>query len=100
MKQTTIPAAITAAYPTRVWSQYQADIFAHVANPSSGSAIVQATAGSGKSTTIIAALLAAPEGADAVVLVFNKSVAEELKGKGVNARTFRSEEHTSELQSH
>jgi superfamily I DNA/RNA helicase len=87
---TTIPAAIVAAYPDRQWSDYQQAIFAHVADSASGSAIVQATAGAGKSTTIIAATLCAPEGSDHIVLVFNKSVSEELKGKGVNARTFHS----------
>jgi DNA helicase-2/ATP-dependent DNA helicase PcrA len=85
-----IPAAIAAAYPDRTWSAYQADIFAAIADPASGNRIIRAVAGSGKSTTIVAGLLAAPAADTPVFLAFNKSIAEELKAKGVNARTFHS----------
>src|SRR3546814_9596201 len=70
-------------------------------------AIVEAVAGSGKSTTIIEAMKKVR--GNSIFLAFNKAIADELKAKGVNARTFhslvfspvmrRSEEHTSELQS-
>lgn len=73
---------------TRIWSPYQGNIFSHVETPGSRNAIIKAVAGSGKSTTIA-------EAANRVIgshimLAFNKAIAEELKEKGVNARTFHS----------
>lgn len=72
----------------RVWSVFQTAIFNFIADPNGGNAIVEAVAGSGKSTTIIAGMKKAK--GSSVILVFNKSIADELKGKGVNARTFHS----------
>lgn len=74
---------------TRQWSQYQQDIFAFVENET-GNAIVEAVAGSGKSTTGVEAMNRIPAGQSSIFLAFNKSIAEELKAKGVNARTFHS----------
>lgn len=73
---------------TRVWSTYQQAIFNFVADQSAGNGIVEAVAGSGKTTTIVEALKKA-RGAT-IFLAFNKSIAEELKARGVNARTFHS----------
>ena len=98
MKQTNIPAAIVAAYPDRQWSDYQSVIFNAVADRESGSRIVRAVAGAGKSTTIVAALLAAPAGSQSIFLAFNKAIAEELKARGVNARTFHSLTYTPVLR--
>lgn len=72
---------------TRVWSPYQEDVFSFVAH-GQGNAIVEAVAGSGKSTTIVEAMKLA--GMSSLFLAFNKSIADELKKRGVNARTFHS----------
>ena len=72
----------------RVWSQYQQDIFAFVTDESAGNAVVVAVAGSGKSTTIVEAMKLIPADKSAVFLAFNKAIAEELKARGVNAKTF------------
>ncbi len=72
----------------RVWSEYQWNIFDHVDNPEGGNALVKAVAGSGKSTTLVQC--SARIKGSYIMLAFNKSIAEELKSKGVNARTFHS----------
>ncbi len=69
------------------WSSFQTSIFAFV-ETGSGNAIVEAVAGSGKSTTIIEAMKLVR--GQAIFLAFNKAIAEELKKRGVNARTFHS----------
>ncbi|CAB4194426.1 UvrD Superfamily I DNA and RNA helicases [uncultured Caudovirales phage] len=73
----------------RVWSPYQTDIFNFIAN-GTGNAIVEAVAGSGKSTTIVEGVRSVPAGKTSLMLAFNKAIAEELKNRGVNARTFHS----------
>lgn len=72
---------------SRTWSTFQTSIFAFV-ETGSGNAIVEAVAGSGKSTTIIEAMKLVR--GSSIFLAFNKSIADELKAKGVNARTFHS----------
>ena len=72
---------------SRTWSEYQTSIFAFV-ETGTGNAIVEAVAGSGKSTTIIEAMKLVR--GSSIFLAFNKSIADELKAKGVNARTFHS----------
>jgi len=69
------------------WSAYQEAIFSFVES-GSGNAIVEAVAGSGKTTTIVEALKRVH--GTSIFLAFNKSIAEELKARGVNARTFHS----------
>ena len=69
------------------WSEFQTSIFAFVAT-GAGNAIVEAVAGSGKSTTIIEAMKLVK--GNSIFLAFNKAIADELKAKGVNARTFHS----------
>jgi superfamily I DNA/RNA helicase len=73
---------------TKVWSTYQQAIFDFVADHGAGNAIVEAVAGSGKTTTIVEAIKLV--NGSAIFLAFNKSIAEELKLRGVNARTFHS----------
>lgn len=73
----------------RQWSTYQQDIFDFVSY-GEGNAIVEAVAGSGKTTTIVEAIGRLHQAAHTVFLAFNKSIAEELKARGVNARTFHS----------
>ncbi|HSV90868.1 MAG TPA: ATP-dependent helicase [Nitrospiraceae bacterium] len=72
---------------TRTWSTYQERIFDFVEN-GTGNAIVEAVAGSGKSTTLVECSARAK--GSSLLLAFNKSIAEELKARGVNARTFHS----------
>ena len=72
---------------SRDWSVYQQNIFHFVAT-GSGNATVIAVAGSGKSTTIVEAMKLAD--GESIFLAFNKAIADELKRKGVNGRTFHS----------
>lgn len=72
---------------SRVWSKYQQAVFHHVST-TSRNAIVVAVAGSGKSTTIIEAMKLAR--GESIFLAFNKAIADELKARGVNGRTFHS----------
>jgi DNA helicase-2/ATP-dependent DNA helicase PcrA len=76
---------LAAVLASRTWSTYQQAIFHFVAT-GNGNAIVEAVAGSGKSTTIVEAMKLA--GGQAIFLAFNKAIADELKRKGVNGKTF------------
>lgn len=78
---------LAAVLASRNWSIYQQNIFHFVAT-GTGNAIVVAVAGSGKSTTIVEAMKLAD--GQSIFLAFNKAIADELKRKGVNARTFHS----------
>ena len=75
------------AQPVRTWSPLQTNIFNFV-EFGQGNAIIMAVAGSGKTTTIVEAIKKAL--GTAVFLAFNKVIADELKGRGVNACTFHS----------
>jgi len=70
------------------WSAYQQKVFSFVEDSTAGNGIVRAVAGSGKTTTIVEALKRVQ--GSSIFLAFNKSIAEELKKRGVNARTFHS----------
>lgn len=72
------------------WSKYQKAIFKFIEDESAGNAIVEAVAGSGKSTTIVEGMNRIPKNKTSIFLAFNKSIADELKARGVNARTFHS----------
>ncbi len=72
--------------PPRKWSPYQKAIY-QAGELSSDNLIIQAVAGSGKSTTLEE--LSRQLG-DSTLLAFNKSIADELKSRGLNARTFHS----------
>ena len=87
-----------AAPAPRKWSSYQQDIFRFI-EEDNGNAIIEAVAGSGKSTTIIEGMSRIPAGASSIFLAFNKSIADELKNKGVNARTFHSLTYSPVLRS-
>ena len=69
------------------YSHYQQAVFQFV-QQGEGNAIVEAVAGSGKTTTLVQAVQLAQ--GSSVFLAFNKSIATELKSRGVNARTFHS----------
>jgi len=71
----------------KTWSTLQTKIFDFV-ETENGNAIINAVAGSGKTTTIVEALSRVK--GSSLFLAFNKAIAEELKSRGVNARTFHS----------
>lgn len=73
----------------KAWSGYQETIFEFVRS-GVGNAIVEAVAGSGKTSTIVECTQRIPRGKTCIMLAFNKTIAEELKNRGVNARTFHS----------
>jgi superfamily I DNA/RNA helicase len=73
-------------------SQYQQDIFDFV-QKENRSGIIEAVAGSGKTTTIVKALELIPSNKYVLFLAFNKAIAEELKSRvpsHVRAATFHS----------
>jgi superfamily I DNA/RNA helicase len=73
-------------------SKYQQAIFDWI-KTGQGSAIIEAVAGSGKTTTIIGALQKIDPGKKAIFLAFNKSIAETLKSRvpqHATAATFHS----------
>jgi DNA helicase II / ATP-dependent DNA helicase PcrA len=59
------------------WSGYQQEIFRAVAE-SSDSLLIEAVAGSGKTSTIVEAINYVPDGQSVCFVAFNKSIAEEL----------------------
>lgn len=62
----------------RDWSNYQRDIFTFVAQ-GTGNAVIEAVAGSGKTTVIMEALNHIPPHKSILILAFNKSIEKELK---------------------
>ena len=59
-------------------SKYQLNVYNFIKN-NYGSAVVQAVAGSGKTTTIVEALNLIPKNKSVILLAFNKSIADELR---------------------
>ena len=88
-------APVAQVPSARVWSSFQNDIFAFVEH-GQGHAVVQAVAGSGKSTTIIEAFKRVNH-LNSVFLAFNKAIVNDLAAKGVNAKTFNSVGHNAVL---
>ena len=77
------------------WSDYQQAIFEDVAT-GSGHAIVMARAGSGKTSTILEALSHVPAGKTAIVMAFNKKIADNIRPRapaGVVVQTVSSYGH-------
>jgi superfamily I DNA/RNA helicase len=60
------------------WSSYQKEIFEWIER-SSDSLIIEAVAGSGKTTTIVEAIKHVPSSQSVIFLAFNKSIADELR---------------------
>lgn len=74
------------------WTKYQKDIFNFV-ETGTGNATVEAVAGSGKTTTILAALSYTPANAKVAFVAFNKRIADELAQRAparVSVRTLHS----------
>lgn len=88
-----VPEVIAAP---RKWSVHQERVF-DFCEHGTGNAIVEAVAGSGKTTTIVEALNRVK--GSSIFLAFNKSIADELKARGVNARTFHSLTYSPVMQS-
>lgn len=74
-------------------SPYQAAVFDFITS-GSGSAIIEAVAGSGKTTTIVHAVKKIPSNQSVLMLAFNKNIAEELTQRinlpNVEVKTFHS----------
>jgi superfamily I DNA/RNA helicase len=71
-------------------SVYQQAIFDFIANEN-GSAVIEAVAGSGKTTTVVQSLNLIPKEKSVLMLAFNKSIADELKSRvpaHVDVKTF------------
>ena len=80
------------AAPKLVWSEYQKNIFRDIAR-GEGHTIVEAYAGSSKTTSIIESLKYIPRGKKTLVLAFNKIIQEELRSRApsyVETLTFHS----------
>lgn len=73
---------------TFIPSPYQQAFFDALADTSLGNLFVEAVAGSGKTTTIVEGCNRLPTTATRILLAFNKSIAEELKARGVPGSTF------------
>lgn len=74
---------------TRVPSANQTNIFTWV-ETGAGNAIIDAVAGSGKSWTLEQCVKLFSKGLSYIILAFNRDIAHELAGRGLNARTFHS----------
>lgn len=86
------PALSTVRINGRDWSVYQAAIFRDVAE-GHGHTVVQARAGSGKTTTIVESFKHVPAGLSVLMVAFNKKIAEELQARapaGVTVSTLHS----------
>lgn len=70
------------------FSTYQVNIFEFAEDKTAGNLIVEAVAGSGKTTTLVEMVKRLL--GNHIFLAFNKSIATELATRGVNARTFHS----------
>lgn len=73
------------------WTEQQEQIFDFVSN-GAGNAVVEAYAGTGKTTTIVEAVRRVPRGSKVLFVAFNKSIAEELQRRlpGAQAMTLHS----------
>lgn len=65
----------------RVWSPMQDAIFAAVEDPQGGNLVIEALAGTGKSTTVEECVRRTTEGDSVLVCAFNASIAKELKAR-------------------
>lgn len=70
-------------------SPYQLNCYKFIAT-GTGNAIINAVAGSGKTTTGVGMVKAIPAGLNHIFLAFNKPIANELEKRGINGRTFHS----------
>jgi DNA helicase II / ATP-dependent DNA helicase PcrA len=78
--------------PPRVWSEYQKNIFRNIGRDT-GHLIVEAYAGSAKTSSIIESFKYIPKGKKTLALAFNKIIQEELRSRSpsyIEAITFHS----------
>ena len=81
------PLAIAIKERDPKWSTRQCTIFDAI-EQTNDNLLISAVAGSGKTTTIVEGIKLTT--GNSIFLAFNKAIAEELKLRGVNARTFHS----------
>ena len=80
--QAVVPVSIEVTAEAMTWSKYQVDIFRAVQNLSDGdNLVVEARAGTGKTTTIAQSTKLLPHDKNTVVLVFNKHNVQPVKDK-------------------
>jgi len=83
------------------WSNHQRAIFDFVADTMAGSGVVEAVAGSGKTTTIVEAMKYLPKNQSVAFMAFNASIAKELKARvpaGVETMTMNSLGHRAVMR--
>ncbi len=91
-----VPSTVPAGLPDFPPSVYQQPFFDFIADPTAGSAVVIAVAGSGKTTTLLQALKLIPPDETVQFYAFNKAIADELfrriprSYRHVRASTFHS----------
>lgn len=87
-------ASVQPTQAARVWSPQQQAIFAFIENDSKRHGVVEALAGTGKTTTIVEAVRHTCDGDSVAVFAFNKSIATELQSRqwpeGCSISTFHS----------
>lgn len=91
-RETEIPIMTQTQSAALVPSAYQLAVYDDIAN-GTGNTVVNAVAGSGKTTTIVTGLKHVPVGLSTLFVAFNKSIAEELKTRaprGVEVSTLHS----------
>lgn len=84
-----IPETVSETVP---WSRYQEDIFA-ATREGTDNLLVQAVAGSGKTTTLLECMRQTPNNKQCGFVAFNRSIADELAGRvppHVTSKTFHS----------
>jgi DNA helicase II / ATP-dependent DNA helicase PcrA len=74
-----VSAAEKLAPAERVWSPMQSAIFAAIENPAGGNLVIEALAGTGKSTTLEECVKRTTEGESVLVCAFNKPIADALR---------------------
>jgi superfamily I DNA/RNA helicase len=89
-----MPALTETTPAARVWSPQQQEIFAFIEDETKRHGVVEALAGTGKTTTIVEAVRHTCDGDSVAVFAFNKSIATELQSRkwpdGVEISTFHS----------
>jgi DNA helicase-2/ATP-dependent DNA helicase PcrA len=83
--------------PGRPISEYQAAVYQWIVE-GTGNLIVNAVAGSGKTTTILDSLFFIPKTLDVVIVAFNKLIANHLVSKGLPSHATASTLHSLGLQ--
>ncbi len=87
-----LPQTSATITKKREWNDYQKAVFSFVANQT-GHCVVEAVAGSGKTTTIVESLNIIPQHLSVLFIAFNRHIVQELKNRApanVDVATFHS----------